>query len=259
MSKKILVVSMVLIMTAVLSADLLGGSIVRWGGNYVGTKAATYVPGGFPPICIQTNGGAPPPPIYSYCYGARPAPESGGAWALAYGNIALGRRITISASGTWGQNTFAGKAPGDTTRCSTYVEVIPNGDLIDLSMYSILESPLESNRLATCELSVVADGETLFSGAIDFYGDAAHTTLTGEFIAAPIAYGENTATIEHIFPGINLAGHAYDAVEIILSTDAKRHSSMPSMTVYGIGILILLLLATGLIFRRTRRINRVET
>jgi len=256
MSKKLVVMAFSVMMIVALSADIYAGAVVRWAGNYAGTRAATYVPGGTPPICIQTNSGAVPPPLYSYCYGVRPAPAVGGAWAFAYANIITGRRVTIAASGTWGTNSFAGKAPEDTTRCSTYVEIIPNGGTIDISLYSYLESPLEMNRAATCELEVVAEGHSLFRGAINFTGDEANSSVEGEFNTAPIIYGEGNATIEHIFPAVDLAGYDPDLVEIIVTSDANRFDPIPSMNVYGAIILVLVMLATGLWLYRRRRVQK---
>ena len=256
MSKKTVVVVFAVILMVALCADIYAGAVVRWAGNYAGTKAATYVPGGTPPICIQTNGGAVPPPIYSYCFGARPAPAVGGAWAFAYANIVTDRRVTIAASGTWGTNTFAGKTPEDTTRCSTYVEIIPNGGTIDISLYSYLESPPERNRAAACKLEIVAGTHTLFYGAINFVGEEANSTVEGEFNAAGIVYGAGNATIEHVFPAIDLAGYDPDLVEIIVTSDANRYDPIPSLNLYGAIILALVILAAGLLLYRRRRFRK---
>lgn len=255
MSKKLVVLVFTIAMMVAVSADLYAGAVVRWAGNYAGTKAATYVPGGTPPICIDTKGGAVPPALSSYCYGSRPAPAYGGAWAFAYANIISGRRISIALSGTYGRSTYAGKAPEDTTRCSTYVEIIPSGGTIDISLYSYLESPLESNRAATCKLEVVAEGQTLWHGAIRYSGDEANSTVEGEFNAAPIIYDAGNVTIEHIFPAIDLAGHNPDLVEIIVTSDSMRFDSIPALDIYGVIILVGVMLVTGLLFYRHRRIR----
>jgi len=256
MSKKLVVFAFCIFMFIALSADIYAGAIVRWAGNYAGTRAATYVPGGTPPICIDTKGGAVPPALTSFCYGSRPAPAYGGAWGFAYANIVSGRRISIAFSGTYGPATFAGKAAEDTTRCSTYVEIIPNGGTFDLSLYSYLESPLEVNRVATCDLEVVAEGNTLFHGAINFTGNEANSQVVGEFNTAPIVYGPGNATIEHIFPAVDLAGYDPDLVEIIVTSDSKRIDPIPSMNIYGAMILVILLLAAGLYLYRRRRIRK---
>ena len=68
MFRKAVCICICVVALTVLSADLYAGSFVRWAGNYAGTSARTYVPGASigNPICIQNNGGAPPPPISSY-------------------------------------------------------------------------------------------------------------------------------------------------------------------------------------------------
>ncbi len=81
MSKKLLTIVLTVIIVAGVCTELYAGSWVRWAGNFAGTSARTFVPGASigPPICIDNDGGAPPPPISSYCYAARTAPAYGGA------------------------------------------------------------------------------------------------------------------------------------------------------------------------------------
>jgi hypothetical protein len=251
MHKKLLIVILATVMIAVLASDLFAGAQVRWAGNFVGTVAATYVPPAAP--CRNVNGGAAPPAVTSLCFqpfGPR------GAWAFAYGNIVGVNRVSIAAAGTWGPWTFAGKAGTDTTRCSTYVEVIPIRGNLDLNFYGYFESDLQNDRTAYCNLKVVIGEETIFTGGIHYKGDEISTTVDGEFNVAGITYGDGTAEIMHTFHNIDYGAHDPDSVEIIVDTDVLRVTDIPSMTDYGlIGLVILLILSALFIYyrRRTQR------
>ncbi len=249
MSKKLIILLLTAVMIFALGADIFAGAVVRWAGPFVGTKAATFVPPLAP--CIKVNGGAPPPAITSWCFQPLAAR---GAWAFSYGNIIGGNRVSIAAAGTWGPWTFAGKAGTDTTRCSTYVEIIPIRGNLDINFYGYLESDAQSDRTAYCELSVVIGEETIFTGGVHYSGDASSTTVDGAFDAVGIAHGEGSAEITHTFHNIDYGAHDPDSVEIIVNTDVTRIHDIPSMTPYGIAVLVtLLIIAAGLIYRRQRK------
>jgi hypothetical protein len=258
MQKKLLVIILATLMVTVLAADLFAGARVRWAGNYAGTLAATYVPGATngsatpPAICRDMQGGAPPPAIVSTCWATR-TPGWGGAWAFAYANIVGGVRISAARAGRWGPITFAGKADPDTTTCSTYVEIIPQRGVFDLNVYTILEANADVNGTAHCMLTVEAQGQTIFSGGIYYNGDSTATTVDGEFNVVDIVYGEGTAEFAYTFPGIDYGGIDPDSVEITLINDVKPER-IPSMTVYGIiGLVLLLIISTLYLFYRRRQ------
>jgi hypothetical protein len=263
MSKKLLVLILTALMVTVLCGQSYADAFARWAGGFAGTRAATNVPGAttgksVPPwICIDQHVyPAEPLPIRSYCWALRTPPTAGGAYAYAECNLVGQTRIARAWSFTWGPRTWAGKAIGDTTRCSTSVEITTNAGSFDLNVYGYFKSPKETGRRATADLKIVAGGETLFTGSIDFRGDATATTVNGRFDEAGVVYGEGTATFQHNFTNVSYGSHDPNSAEIIITSDVQEFGPIPSMTTYGIIGLVVLLCITGWYFYRRRRVAR---
>jgi hypothetical protein len=102
-------------------------------------------------------------------------------------------------------------------------------------------------------LSVAAGADTLFKGSIAFRGDPGNTDIGDHFTEVGIDYGEASATLDHVFPGINLMGYDPDQVSIEVSTDTTRHKPVPSTNWLGLSVLIAILALSGLILYRRRQ------
>lgn len=238
------------------SIDATAGSYARWYGNTIAaTVARTVVPGAAPPGCYDTK--VYPfnwftLPVSSFCLTTRIPVTNGGAWAYGFcDTTATGVRRARSASGTWGFWTFAGKAMGDTARCSTEVNITMNGGSFDVDIYAELESrdPLQT---AIVQLQAKAEGAVLFSGLVRLKGDTDGLETEGEFTPGDFVVIENQAVMERSFPGIDLQGHPPESLLVQVNTDAVPHYPVPATSQYGLYALLLMIMAAGgyLIYRR---------
>lgn len=263
MSKKLFIIMLTVLMVTALCGQSYPNAFARWVGGFAGTRAATNVPGATtgksaPPwICLdQHTYPAEPLPIRADCWAWRTPPSAGGAYAYAECNLVGPTRIARAWSFTWGPRTWAGKAAGDTVRCSTSVEITTNVGSFDLNVFGYMESRQEAGREARADLTLIAGTDTLFNGSIRYRGDPSATTIEGDFAGAGVVYGDGTATLEHTFSGISYGAHNPDDVEIKIVSDTMEFGAVPSMTVYGVIALAVLLCITGWYFYRRRRMAR---
>lgn len=252
----VLVTMVILILGAV---NVYAGAYARWVGKTIAaTQAAAFVPGAVPPGCRQTNVypfNATSLPVTSYCLLFRNPPSAGGAWGWAYCDTTVtGTRLAWAWSGAWGFFAFGGKAMGDTTQCSTAVEITYDVSTFDLSVYARLESfdPLQTSTIL---LEATAEGETLFQGMAHFRGDPDSLETSGSFDSGDFIVLDGIATMERLYTGIDLNGHPPESLIVQATTDAVPNYPVPATNQYGLIILLVLLLAIGifLIYRRKSR------
>ena len=254
MVKKVTIMLVIVLATAGTAVPVFAGAIATWAPNpttgpFAYTKAVTFVPGGTPEYCANQKVYPftwPTLPVSSACFGVRPG-LTGGAWASAYCNIIGGKRYASAASGTWGPWTWAGKADGDTTRCSTYVDMSVVGTLLDMNVYAYLTSK-DRRQMSTVRLDVTAGNDTLFRGLVTFIGDPAELQTDGSFSPGDFQVGVDNAQLERVFTGIDLHGYDPDSVRVTAHADSGPKYSIPSTSWPGLVALAVALILAGLYF-----------
>jgi len=259
MVKKVTITLAIVLVAVGTTVPVFAGAIATWAPNpttgpFAYTKAVTFVPGGTPEYCADQKVYPftwPTLPVSSTCIGIRPG-FTGGAWATAYCNIIGGRKYASAASGTWGPWTWAGKADGDTTRCSTYVDMDVVGTILDMNVYAYLKSK-DRKQMSTVKLDVTAGRDTLFHGLVTLIGDPPEIVTDGSFSPSDVQIGADDAQLERAFSGIDLHGYDPDSVRVTAHADSGPKYSVPSTSWPGLAALVAALIIVALYFGLWRR------
>jgi hypothetical protein len=263
MSKKLLIILLAAVMAAALGADLFADSYVEWHDDVAETYAKTTLVGAtdgsaFPySYCEDNDYATPPPYTYSFCWAFRDT-FLGVAVAIGYADKDGDRKISINVDTAYGHLASSGKAAGDTAVCSTHVEHKFVGDDMEIQYYARLLVP-DPRQSAKWGLTVIASGSTFVSGEFELRGGEFNVLDSIGFNVSEGLSVEDTLVVMSSNILLDITG--FDTSQVVVHSGADvagvNWFGAPSITRYGMALLIVMLIATAFfVFFKQRKMRK---